>query len=215
MRKSVCLMLVVLLVAVSAAQDPWYNESTRPRAGDYLGQACGGCAGGLGIGAVAGVAAVVVATNVFDLGGTTDFGETDAQVNVMWGGFMLCCPLGSAMGAATVGGWQDRDGNMDLAYAWAYAPSALGLLAALVAYVAWPNGEMAQDIFRGTCGATGVLSPIAAVIGYNLDLHTGNEGPPSPLGARLAPPTVAYRTRLGPERQRYSAFDCRLLTVRF
>ena len=38
MRKGVCLMLVVLIVAVAAAQDLWHDESTRPSADDYLAE---------------------------------------------------------------------------------------------------------------------------------------------------------------------------------
>jgi len=59
-----------------------------------------------------------------------------------------------------------------------------------------------------------VLSPAGAVLGYNRVGVPGTDAH-SFLGARLAPPELAYRTRLGPCRQRYSAFDCRLVTVRF
>jgi hypothetical protein len=101
------------------------------------------------------------------------------------------------LGTTLAGGALDAEGNTGAAYGGAYAGMAAGTLAGL-AVRSWEVAIPAMVL----------LSPIGAVIGYNT-------GVSSSLGARLAPSTLAYRTRLGPDQERYSAFDCRLVTVRF
>jgi len=204
MKKRVCLIFAVVFVAGVAAQDL--------KAEDYPAQTCGGCTGGLLVGAAAGIAALGIVS--WMTGNEPDeFGPSDAESNAITGGVLLGYPLGCAMGTATVGSWSRCEGNTGGAYAGAYAPLALGAVAALVAKGAWPNGEAARGILDGTAVATLVLSPVGAAIGYNVGAPRTDSR--SPAGARLALPTIAYRTRLGPDRKTYSAFDCRLAAVRF
>jgi len=122
-------------------------------------------------------------------------------------GALVAYPLGCACGTATVGRWQHRGGNTGLAYVGACAPGALAGLVYLAVNAAWPDAFESWILPSLLPTAAFVLTPVGAVIGYNTGV--------SHLGTRLAPPTLAYRTRLGPDRQRYSGFDCRLVTVRF
>ena len=201
MRKGVCLMLVALIVAVAAAQD--FGEGVRqPRAGDYVGEAGGALLGGALVGAGATVALGFVGAGVASgtsqdewagLGGFIIGGAT---------GVALGYPLGCGLGTTLAGGALDAEGNTGAAYGGAYAGIALGVLAGLV--------SRSWEVCLLTAG---VLPPAGAVIGYNMGVRRTSS--PSSLGARLAPPTLAYRARLGPDRQRYAAFDCRLVTVRF
>jgi hypothetical protein len=215
MKKTAVVVLAAVLVAGAAAQDLWHDESTRPSAGDYAAEAGGALLGGALVGAGATVvlgvagAALASAASPYDdwagLGGLVIGGATGVAVGY---------PLGCGLGATLVGRATHADGNTGGAYAGAY----LGLLAVLPAYVliaatvsvgrvAVPHPEAAVG-----CVAA-LLPPIGAVIGYNTGVR--GKSSQSSLGARLAPPTLAYSTRLGPDRQRYSAFDCRLVTVRF
>jgi len=187
MRKGVCLMLVALIVADAAAQDLWHDESTRPSAGDYAAEAGGALLGGALVGA--GAAAVLGLAGSFALfnpSGASAIEQTGGGAIIgALAGGALGYPFGCGLGATIAGRARYADGNVGGAYAGAY----IGLLLP-------PIG-----------------SPIGAVIGYNTGVQrTSSWGS---LGARLAPPTLALCTRQGPDRQRYAAFDCRLVTVRF
>jgi hypothetical protein len=157
-----------------------------PGGGDYVAEAGGALVGGALVGAGSGYALGLAGWYL--------------------GGVAIGYPCGCALGTTTVSSWLNLDGNTGAAYGGAYAGMAAGMaMGVLVGLVSrrWDVGLL----------AVGVLPPAGAVVGYNRGLPGTDSRRPS--GARLAPPTLAYRTRLGPDRQRYSAFDCRLVTVRF
>ncbi len=186
MRKSVCLMPVALIMAVAAAQDLWGDESTRPSAGDYAAETGGALLGGALVGAgAAAVLGLVGGFALFNPSGASGIEQGGGAFIGALAGAALGYPFGCGLGATIAGRARYADGNVGGAYAGAY----IGLLLPLFG------------------------SPIGAVIGYNTGVQrTSSWGS---LGARLAPPTLAFSTRQGPDRQRYAAFDCRLVTVRF
>jgi len=201
MKGTALVMFAVLLVAVAAAQD-FGGGARKPGAGDYAAETGGALLGGALVGAgatvVLGFAGAVVASGTSQdewagLGGFIIGGAA---------GVALGYPLGCGLGTTIAGRALRADGNTGAAYGGAYAGLTLGALAGLVAR-RWDVAVPAMV----------VLSPAGAVIVYN----TGVPGTSSQnqFGARLAQPTLALRTRVGPDRQRYSAFDCRLVTVRF
>jgi len=123
-------------------------------------------------------------------------------------GAVLGYPCGCAIGTATVGNWNDWEGNPGLAYAGAYVGLPVGIgLAWLGAVVSEPSWSIPL------CIAGALAPPAGAVIGYNL--HARKQRPPSPLGARVSLPTVAFSALSGQGRERVVSFDCRLVTVRF
>jgi hypothetical protein len=186
MKKTAVVVLAAVLVAGAAAQDLWHDESTRPSAGDYAAEAGGALLGGVLVGA--GAAAVLGLAGGFALfnpSGASGMEQGGGAIIGALAGAALGYPFGCGLGTTIAGRATYADGNVGGAYAGAY----IGLLLPFIG------------------------SPIGAVIGYNTGVQrTSSWGS---LGARLAPPTLAYSTRQGPERQRYSAFDCRLVTVRF
>ena len=191
MRRTV---LAVLLVTVAAAQD-FGGGSRRPGAGDYVVETGGALLGGALVGAGATVA----------LGVAGAAHNSGAQIGAFFGaatGAALGYPLGCGLGTTIAGGALHAKGNTGAAYGGAYAGIALGVLAGLV------SGNWGVGLLT-----VGVLPPAGAVIGYNRGAPRSESG--TPFGARLALPTVALCTGLGPKRQRYSALDCRLVTVRF
>jgi hypothetical protein len=187
---------------VDAQNTAWRGHV--PGAGDYAAEAGGALVGGILVGAGAGLAG--------GFAGLAIWGPGDDPWPVsmgFWigeaGGFVLGYPCGCALGTTTVGSWLKCKGNTGGAYAGAY----LVLLAAI------PLALAGRGAFGPLYAIPPVLlfAPAGAVIGYNRGVQRTSS--PSSLGARLAPPTIAYRTRLGPDRKTYSAFDCRLVTVRF
>jgi hypothetical protein len=194
MRKGVCLTLVVLIVAGAVAQDFGGGALRQPGAGDYAAET--GAALLVGAGATAVLAYAGVAVGIATSPGSEWAGLGGLIIGGA-AGVTLGYPLGCGLGATLAGRALDVEGNRGAAYGGAYAGLALGALAGLVS----------RNWGVGFVGA-GVLTPAGAVIGYNT-------GVSSSLGARIAPPTLAYRSRLGPDQQRYTTFDCRLVTVRF
>jgi len=144
MKKVACLMLTVLLIAVAAAQGLAIEEPTRPRAGQYLGQTCGGCAGGLLLAAGGALAVGGSVGLMAEAGFVDEFVPGSASLEWAPLGVLVACPLGCAMGTAMVGSWQYRRGSAGLAYAGAYAPVVLVAVAALVAEVVRPDGVSAE-----------------------------------------------------------------------
>jgi hypothetical protein len=176
--------------------------------GDYVAEAGGALLGGALVGAgatvVLGVAGGALLSS-HDAAGE-DWG---ARLGAVLGGALgvvLGYPSGCGLGTTIVGKALRADGNSGAAYGGAYAGMAAGMTVGVLAGLVtarWEAGLL----------AAGVLPPAGAVIGYNTGAPRNDAQ--SSLGARLAPPMLAYRTRLGPERQRYLSFDCRLVTVRF
>jgi hypothetical protein len=198
-RRIALAALVVLIVAVAAGQDLWHDESTRPSAGDYAAETGGALLGGAIIGGGAGCALGFAG---WYLGGWTS--GILAGLGVI-GGIAVGYPIGCGLGTALVGRATHTNGNSGGAYAGAY----IGLLAAIPVVAMAGTVEAAAGGSGGVTTCVAALLPaVGAVIGYNTDV-------PSSYGARLAPPTLAYSTRFGPERRRYSVFDCRFVTVRF
>jgi len=197
-------VLVVLLVVVAAAQDLWHDGSTRPSAGDYAAEAGSaliwGVLVGTGAAAVLGYAAAAAASPYDD----PALGAFLAGAS----GAVLGYPLGCGLGTALVGRAAHTEGNTGGAYIGAYLfglPIGIGL--ALIGGISQYSNSWVSGLAPVFFVAGGLAPPVGAVIGFNAGGGS--------LAARLAPSALAYRTRLGPERQRYSTFDCRLVTVRF
>ena len=198
MRKSVCLMLVVLLVAVAVAKDADLS----------------GAAGCLGEGGGALLGGVLVGTGAALVLGCAGFAVDRAVApNSYWGGLeglgygvaagaALGYPLGCGLGTTLAGQALCEDGNVGAAYAGAYAGLAVGVL------LGWAVSDVGV-----VPPVTAVLSPAGAVLGYNL--VSTRERDAWSFMTRVVPPIAAFSTPVGPGRQRYSAFDCRLVTVRF
>jgi hypothetical protein len=231
MRRTVLVMLAVLLVAVAAASGrhacvadgtfglrtievrdlrspdegvySYAQDSARrahvPGGGDCVAEAGGALLGGALVGTGATVVLGVAGAALLSSPGAAgdDWGAAFGALLGGAAGALVGYPLGCGLGATLVGTATHADGNTGAAYGGAYGGLALGALAGLVS----------RNWGVGLVGA-GVLTPAGAVIGYNT-------GVSSSLGARIAPPTLAYRSRLGPDQQRYTTFDCRLVTVRF
>jgi hypothetical protein len=203
--------LVAVDIAVGGTSWDSAYAQRRPGASSYVAEA--GCAlvgGGL-VGACTAIAGAIVGSALWSTPGSGDPYDFSGLAGALVGataGAALGYPCGSALGAATVGSWQDRDGNNGLAYAGAFLglPVGIGLV--------WLGALAQGSALEIPLYAAGVLAPpVGAVIGYNL--HITKERPPTSFGVRLTPPTLAFCTQLGPDRQTYSAFDCRLVTVRF
>jgi hypothetical protein len=202
-------ILAVLLVTVAAAQD-FGGGSRRPGAGDYAVETGGALLGGVLIGAGSGYALGLAGWYLG--GGPTDMeGWTSGILAGLGaiGGVAIGYPLGCGLGTTVVGRATHADGNTSGAYAGAYIGLVTAIpVAAVAGTVASAGGGSGGGPAAAVICVATLLPAIGAAIGYNT-------GGPNSLGARLAPPSMAHRTRLGPERQRYSAFDCRLVTVRF
>jgi hypothetical protein len=140
MRKSVCLMLVVSIVAGAAAQDLWHDGSTRPSARDYAAEAGGALLGGALVGAgtavVLGVAGFFV---LFNPSGASGGEQGEGAFIGALVGAALGYPFGCGLGTTIAGRSKYADGNVGGAYTGAY----IGCLLPLIG------------------------SPIGAVIGYN------------------------------------------------
>jgi hypothetical protein len=208
--------VIAALVAVDIAVGGNFWDSAyvrqRPGASSYVAEAGGALVGGGLVCAGAAVAGAIVVSALWSFPSPSgDPYDPSPLLPALVGGIAgaaLGYPCGSACGTTTVGSWQDRDGNNGLAYAGAFLGLPVGIGLACL-------GALAQgSALEIPLYAAGVLAPPAgAVIGYNLRIT--KERPPTSFGARLAPPTLAFSSRLGPDQQRYSAFDCRLVTVRF
>jgi len=185
------------------AQNPAWRGHV-PGAGDYAAEAGGALVGGVLVGAGAGLAG--------GFAGLAIWGPGDDPWPVSMGfgfgavgGFVLGYPCGCALGTTTVGSWLKCKGNTGGAYAGAY----LVLLAAI------PLALAGRGAFGPLYAIPPVLllAPAGAVIGYNTGVQRTSSR--SSLGARLAPPSLAFCVRPGSGEQTYSAFDCRFVAVRF
>jgi hypothetical protein len=163
--------------------------------------------GGVLVGAGAGVVLGIVGFRL-DVSGNPDSNMPGLAGSLIGaaGGIALGYPAGCAMGTAMVGSWQERDGNTGLAYAGAYLGLPVGIGLILL------GAPQKTGLKIPLCVLGGLAPPAGAVIGYNL---TKKERQAMPFGARVSPPTLAFHIRPGPDRQRYSIFDCRLVTVGF
>lgn len=196
MTRNVFVALTVLAVSVAAAQ-MWQPD--RPRALDYLGESGGSLVSGalMGIGAGA-------AVYLFDfIGGlNADVGGILIQITSPFIGAVLAYPAGCAWGATSIGHGPNVDGNTGLSYGGAFIGLGLGVIAGLATH-------------RSAVGLIGIgaLAPAGAVIGYNIGATEAEA--PSALGARFSSPAVAFRIRLGPDRQAQTVVNCRVVTMRF
>ncbi len=176
----------------------WGPGADAPARRPYIAEAAGALTGGALVGA--GVGLALGLTGWYLGGGPTDMEGWYSGILASLGaicGVAIGYPLGCGLGTTLAGEALHAEGNTGGAYSGAY----LGLLAAVIPIAATDASELYA------VGIAALFPPALAVIGYN----TGG----SDFGARLAPPTMAYRTRRGPDRQMYSAFDCRFVTVRF